>query len=246
MLSPGARPVVSSYTWMMALSPESLMVSPTRRTSPTRTSSSIMASVTPVASMTGPLTRRTCPMILSSISRRRSSFGFPSASAAGAWRPGCCRSGARRGPPAPAEGDRRCSRRAGQPLQLRAGLLQHLSRGLLANPQGNALGLHFRGRSRLALQARGLLGALASGLLQELGGLPRGGRAPLRGGLLGLLHHAPGLGLGVLGDALDQPALAHSLIPMAWLTISRMFARPATGPRRSGTSTMRGKLRVNI
>jgi len=95
-------------------------------------------------------------------------------------------------------------------------------------------------------QAGGLLGGLAPGLLQELGGLPRGGRAPLRGGLLGLLHQAPGLGLGVLGDALDQPALAHSLIPMAWLTISRMFARPATGPRRSGTSTMRGKLWVNM
>ncbi len=73
-----------------------------------------------------------------------------------------------------------------------------------------------------------------------------GGRLPaLRGRLLGLLHQAPGLGRGVLGDALDQPALAHSLIPMAWLTISRMPALPATGPRRSGTSTMSGKLWVN-
>ncbi len=55
MLSPGAMPVVSSYTWMMALSPASLMVSPTRRTSPTRTSSSIMASVTPAGFDDGPV-----------------------------------------------------------------------------------------------------------------------------------------------------------------------------------------------
>src|ERR1700691_4429738 len=63
-VSPGRTPVVSSYTWTVAVAPTSRMTSPTRPRSPTRTTSNIFAPSSPSAITTGPLTLPMTPMEL--------------------------------------------------------------------------------------------------------------------------------------------------------------------------------------
>ena len=62
--APGARPEVSSYTWMEASSPCISIISPVSRFSLTRTTSYMLASRMPLAITRGPATFLMVPLLI--------------------------------------------------------------------------------------------------------------------------------------------------------------------------------------